>query len=424
MRIMMLTQFYPPLIGGEERFTYNLSRLLAARGHDVSVVTIMQDGLSAYEEKDGVRIHRINGLVQRIPWLYSDSQRRAATPFPDPGLMSELHRIVRNEKPQIVHAHNWIVHSFAPLKAISGAKLVLTLHDYGLVCAKKKLLYKDEVCDEPALNKCVSCSIAHYGAAKGIPTLFSNWLMTGLEHRLVDMFVPVSNAVAQGNGLVGTHLPVQVIPNFVPDTIGEVGEVDPQLLDQLPKQPFLLFVGAFGRYKGVDVLIEAYKRLDNPPPLVLIGYETSEYPIRTQNIGEGVTILTNWNHAAVMAAWTRCMIGFAPSVWNEPCATVPMEAMAVGKPVIATRIGGLTDIVGDGETGILVPPGNADALADAMRRLIADPALRQQMGNAGRVRVRRFQESTVVPQYEALYTQLVEQRSVPVRTVGDSPYKP
>ena len=50
---------------------------------------------------------------------------------------------------------------------------------------------------------------------------------------------------------------------------------------QLPDEPFLLFVGAFGRYKGVDLLIESYKRLESPPPLVLIGYETSEYPVET-----------------------------------------------------------------------------------------------------------------------------------------------
>ena len=149
-----------------------------------------------------------------------------------------------------------------------------------------------------------------------------------------------------------------------------------------------------------------------PPPLVLIGYETSEYPVQTQDMPAGVTVLQNWPHDAVMAAWQRCMVGLAPSVWNEPCATVPMEAMAVGKPVIATRIGGLTDIVADGETGVLVQPGSVSELVEALKRLLADADLRAQMGEKGRDRVRRFQASTVVPQYERLYEQLVNQTAL------------
>lgn len=414
MRIMMLTQFYPPLIGGEERFTRDLSRLLAAKGHDISVMTLWQDGLPEFEESDGVRIHRLQGFTQRFDFLYSDTGRRAATPFPDPGLVLHLRRLIKVERPQIIHAHNWIGHSFVPLKRWSRARWVLTLHDYSLVCATKKLLYQNNVCSGPGWRKCATCSADHYGALKGIPTAAFNAATCALERRLVDMFVPVSHAVAEGNRLVGSQLPWQVIPNFVPDTVGNVPPIDDSYLQQLPDEPFLLFVGAFGRYKGVDVLIEAYKQLSSPPPLVLIGYETSEYPVQTQNMPDGVVVLQNWPHDAVMAAWQRCMIGFAPSVWNEPCATVPMEAMAVGKPVIATRIGGLTDIVADGETGILVEPGSVDELANAMQRLIADPDLRAQMGTKGLERVRLFQASTVVPQYEQLYAQLV-QNATPAR---------
>lgn len=408
MKIMMLTQFYPPLIGGEERFTYNLSRLLIERGHQVSVITIQQAGLEAYEENEGVRIHRINGFTQQIPFLYSDTSRRAATPFPDPGLSLSIRKIIKQEKPQILHAHNWLVHSVVPLKYWSNVPLILTLHDYGLVCATKKLLLDNKVCDGPAWGKCLSCSSAHYGALKGSVTMTSNRVMLGFERRAVDMFVPVSNAVAEGNQLAENHMPYRVIPNFVPDTIGNVPPVESSFLEQLPDEPFLLFVGAFGHYKGVDFLLNTYKELNDPPPLVLIGYETSESPVQTQSLPDNVVVLRNVPHDAVMAAWQRSMIGFAPSLWNEPCATVPMEAMAMGKPVIATRIGGLTDIVSDGETGILVEPHNTQQLHDAMVLLIADADLRRRMGEAGMERVKLFQESHVVPQYEALYQELSE----------------
>ena len=412
MKIMILTQFYPPLIGGEERFTRNLSHGLAARGHEVVVVTLCQDGLPPQEDDEGVRVYRIQGWTQRLDFLYSDTGHRAASPYPDPGLALELRRLVQQEKPDIVHAHNWIVHSFVPLKAWSRAKLVLTLHDFSLVCAKKKLLYRDEVCSGPALAKCFACSADHYGAAKGIPTTVFNWLSCAAERSLVDTFVPVSQAVAVGNELIKRGLPYQVIPNFVPDDVANYPAVESEILTQLPDEPFLLFVGAFGRYKGVDLLIESYKRLDSPPPLVLIGYETSEYPVETTHMPPGVTVLRNWKHAAVMAAWSRCLIGITPSMWIEPCATTPMEAMSVGKPVIATRIGGLTDIVKDGETGLLVTPGDVESLTNAIRDLLNQPERRAEMGAKGLEQVKHFQASTVIPQYEVLYTRLLANEKV------------
>ncbi len=407
MKIMILTQFYPPLIGGEERFTRDLSHRLAARGHQVVVVTLLQDGLPVQEDDDGVTVYRIQGFTQRLDFLYSDTGRRAASPYPDPGLLLELRRLVQQEQPDIVHAHNWIVHSFVPLKSWSGAKLVLTLHDFSLVCATKKLLIGDEVCSGPGLTKCLTCSTDHYGAAKGIPTAAFNWGSCALERRLVDLFVPVSHAVAVGNNLIKDGLPYEVIPNFVPDDVASFPPVEGEYLSQLPGEPFLLFVGAFGRYKGVDLLIQSYQRLESPPPLVLIGYETSEYPVETENMPPGVTVLYNWKHDAVMAAWQRCLIGITPSMWIEPCATTPMEAMAVGKPVIATRIGGLTDIVKDEETGLLVTPGDVQGLADAIQRLLDHPEQRAAFGANGLEHVKNFQASTVIPRYEAAYNRLL-----------------
>jgi len=84
-----------------------------------------------------------------------------------------------------------------------------------------------------------------------------------------------------------------------------------------------------------------------------------------------------------------------------------MEAMATGRPVIASHVGGMPELVVDGETGLLVPPSDSGALARAILRLLSDPALRQDMGQAGRRRVVRFQSSTIVTQIEQLYRELV-----------------
>lgn len=114
-----------------------------------------------------------------------------------------------------------------------------------------------------------------------------------------------------------------------------------------------------------------------------------------------------------MEAWRRCMIGVVPSVWPDPCPTVAMEAMAMGKPVVASRIGGLTDIVADGDTGMLVPPGDVDALSGALARLTEDASLRTRWGEAGRRRFDLFRAGDVVPRIEQVYAGLLARRSQP-----------
>lgn len=407
MRVLMLTQFYPPYIGGEERHVRNLSHSLAARGHEVSVATLRGGDLAPFELDEGVRVHRISGSMQRVEGLFSDADRRHAPPFPDPELTLALRTIIAGERPQIVHGHNWLARSFLPLKPWSKAKFVLSVHDHSPTCPKKKLIIGDQICPGPELATCFTCAGAHYGKAKGGAVLLANRLVGRLERQAVDMFVPVSQAVADDNGLAARGLPVQVIPNFVPDDVAELDPAPHPLTDGLPQGDFMLFVGAFGRYKGLDVLLEAYAGLRDAPPLVIIGYQTSEYPIQTKVFPPGVIALYDWPHAAVMQAWARSMLAIVPSTWSEPCPTVAMEAMALSRPVIATRIGGLTDIVADGETGLLVAPGDPAALREAMAALLADPARRAAMGAAGKLRVAGFQASAVISRIEQLYGSLV-----------------
>ena len=82
--------------------------------------------------------------------------------------------------------------------------------------------------------------------------------------------------------------------------------------------------------------------------------------------------------------------------------------MATGRPLIASRMGGLTDLVIDGETGLLVPPGDHSALGQAMAALLADPELRERMGQAGLRKVAEFQASSVVQRLEQVYREVVQ----------------
>ena len=407
MRILMLAQFYPPIIGGEERHVRNLSHELASRGHDVAVATLWRKGLEEFEQDQGVRIHRIPSTTQRAEWLYSEDVRRHAPPFPDPEAMWALRKVVAQEKPDIMHAHNWLLHSYLPLKVLGGRSFVVTLHDYSLICAKKRLMYEGAPCSGPGFTKCLRCASEHYGPAKGIPTALSNWAMGVAERGGVDMFVAVSQATAAGNGLPGSGLPFRVIPNFVPDDVGAHRASVDTRLEQLPRGRFMLFVGDLSHEKGVDVLLRAYAGLSDAPPLVMIGRACDDTP---REFPPNVTVINNWPHQLVMEAWYRSTLAFVPSTWHEPCGTVALEAMATGRPVIASRIGGLTDLVVHGETGLLVTPDDADELSHAIRYMLADPELARRMGEAGRRRVTQFQASTVVPQIERVYRDVITKK--------------
>ena len=119
-----------------------------------------------------------------------------------------------------------------------------------------------------------------------------------------------------------------------------------------------------------------------------------------------VFVLRDWPRYAVMEAWHRSMMALIPTVGPDSCPTVAMEAMTMGKPIVASRGGGLIDLVTDGETGFLVQPGDATALQQAIERLLAHPDLRSRMGQAALRKVMAFQASTVVPRIEHIYEQV------------------
>ena len=413
MRVLMLAQFYRPFIGGEERYVRDLSIELVARGHDVAVATLWQEGTSAFELDQGVRVYRIRAFMQRIDAAFSDKARKHAPPFPDPAILWELRSIIQRERPDIVHAHNWLVHSFTPLKRWSNARLVVTLHDCSLVCAKQSFEYGDAVCSGPGLRKCLACATEHYGFARGVPITMANGVWGNIERHTVDMFLPVSRAVAVATQLAKHRLPYRVIPNFIADDLEKVSDDTYPPLQQLPRDAYLLFVGDMGRGKGEDVLLRAYAGIPGTVPLVLIGQPSEDI---ARQLPSNVLLLQSWPRTAVMSAWKRSTIALIPSRSFDSCPTVALEAMAMGRPIIATRIGGLPDIVVDGETGLLVPPGDELALRKAIQHLLAHPELREQMGVKARQRVVEFQASTVIPRIEQVYQEVLQ--VVPTDSVG------
>jgi glycosyltransferase involved in cell wall biosynthesis len=402
----MLAQFYAPVVGGEERMTESLSVALVGRGHEVAVATLRQPGQSAREERDGVRIYRLPGLAQRIPWLFSEHGRRHAPPAPDPTTVLALRRVIEREQPDVVHGHNWLAHAYLPLRRYDRAAYVLSLHDYSLICANKRLMRMRAPCSGPGPLKCLTCAADQYGAMVGPPVAVLTKLSGRAQRRAVDLFLPVSREVALRCGLDGRRAPYDVVPNFLIDEPRSDGIDDP-LLRRLPSGDFILYVGDLAADKGVGILLEAHGRMTTKVPLVLIGrsVEAGLVPADDNVISLGLL-----SHGTVLDAWRRCAVGVVPSITRETFGLVALEAMAAGVPVIASRVGGLPDVVTDGETGLLVAPGDAGELSAALDRLIEDVALRERLGKGGALRAEKFTVATVVPRVEAAYARALAGR--------------
>jgi len=412
MHVVQLTDFYRPVIGGLERHVETLSRELISLGHSVTVVTLETSGQPTNEIIDGVRIIRIRGWSTSLKAFHADAARPFHPTTPDPGAMVALRRVVQQERPDIVHSHSWLGYSYFPqYRARRGPAHVVTLHDYGLACPKKTLQYSgrrvltdaedlpgqpapniSQPCSGPHLAKCLRCAPGQYGLLKATA------VTTGLRasrvlHGRADWYIAVSRAVADGSRpVLPGNSRVVVIPTMVPNGLPELARSTPRPEFLPPEDGYLMFVGVLGRHKGVDVLLEARRRMRNQPPLVLIGTPQADTP-RLDD--PGVVVARNIPSAQVMASWIRASVAVVPSVWNEPMGQVAIEAMLAGRAVVASDVGGLRDVVTHGVTGFTVPPRDPEALAIALDKLLDDPEERRRLGETGRAHGRQFEAAAV-----------------------------
>lgn len=400
MRILLLAQLYPPVIGGEERHVRNLAVALAERGHDVHVATLDAD--LAPLRDPGVTVHLLDHVGRRAPRLYPTADRPLAVPVPDPWTTRDLARLVKRLEPDVVHAHNWIVASYAVLPAARRLPLVLSLHDYSHVCATKRFMFEGEVCSGPGLRKCLSCASDHYGRGRGQLVATAVAAELPLRKRVVDVFTPVSRYVGEANRLDEQGVRWEVVPNFVPDALTALPE--PVRDEALPRAPYLFFAGDLSEQKGVRTLLEAWRRLpEGRPELVLVGRPAD--PLG--ELPEGVHVHHHWEHPRVLSGFRHAVAAVLPSEWPDPCPTTVLEAMAVGAPLVTTGRGGIADMVVPGESALVVPPGKVAALASSLTTLIADPARARGLADRGQVEVKRFLQSSVAARLEGIYASLV-----------------
>lgn len=282
-----------------------------------------------------------------------------------------LFRLIRSWRPQVVHTHGSLAGRVAA--ALAGARIIYTKH--GLASA-----------EEQAIQVRSPGGMLRRAAVR----LFA------------DRIVAVSEAVKRSLVESGADLAaVRVIPGGVDSEPYEaVGPLVPRV------------VGAFGRLsreKGFDLLVEAMGPLQGEARLLLGGEgpqrEALAAQVEANRLGEAVSLTGFVEHVPEFLGQIGIFV--LPSR-SEGLGLVLVEAMAAGRPVVATRVGGVPEVVSDGETGLLVPTENPAALSEAIRRLLADPDLARRMGEAGRRRAGKwFSARRMAEQTVALYEEVV-----------------
>jgi glycosyltransferase involved in cell wall biosynthesis len=405
MKIAFITNFYPPyppIIGGIQIMVQMLAEHLVRNNHNVVVIASRPGHSSYYEIRNGVTIYRINGFFQSLPFLYKNAEIRYQPPVKDWLLMVKLTNIFKKERPDIIHIHSRALYSALPLATKFHIPVVVTLHDFGFLCPKVTLIEGGQICGRVFTRHCIVCGKESYNLLKSFFAYLGVKSGAAILKSVAGiMAVSSFTKYAYISNLGWPDEKIAVIPNFYREfSSGEAIRSKCEL-----PQDFILFVGALVPEKGLDILIEAFGRITTKTKLVVMGRKHPDYHYQsTQNC----LVLENVPREAILEAYPKCRFLVMPSVWPEPFGIVNLEAMSHKKAVIASKIGGINDIIIDGETGILVPPNDPEALANAIRYLLENPGVADHMGQKGYERwMQTFTPEVVVPQIEKLYQSLI-----------------
>jgi glycosyltransferase involved in cell wall biosynthesis len=333
-----------------------------------------------------------------------------------------MSRAVEELAPDVVHAHNVHIHlSWASLAAAraGGARVVLHVHDIMPVCHQKMFCHLDERLQpgDPVVYrngpvKCALCVRARYNP-------FRNRAIRRVLARDVDRLVTVSDemgaALAQ-NGIGPSTTIWNGLPLDTPAPDPAVGAALAERLG-LAGRPVVLHGGRIDRLKGGLELVVAMERVRRVVPEALLltvgdalpGFLEELHALAGRlGLAHDALVHAGWlTGEELEAAYRLADVVATPSLCFESFGLVNLEAMAAGRPVVASMWGGPADVVVDGVTGYLVNPLHVGALADRLTRLLQDRELAEAMGRAGRRRVEAvFGTEAAIDATLALYREL------------------
>lgn len=373
LRIAMMLESDGP--GGAEMMMFRLSEELRSRGHVVVPV----------------------GPANGIGWLGDLFRQAGVSPEcfrlrrpVDPGCVRDLMRLFRDHGIDAIHSHEFTMAVYgAAASRLLGLPHVITMHGGFKACT--------------AMRRRIAL----------------RWAMRNSDHTVM-----VSRATQRQ---FASELGVEeerftVIPNGVPTRAGDADRVRGEFGIR-PGDCVMLAVGTLERHKGHSVLLQALSRLKrsslkSPWKLIIAGgrggdeYQGLLEHIEDDDLQDLVHIVTNRNDVPDLLALADVFV--MPSLW-EGLPMALLEAMSSSKAIVASATAGIPEAITDGKDGILVPPGDVRALADALAEVLGSSSRRAELGAAAAVRANReFTVKVMADRYEALYSQ---PRALPLRSV-------
>jgi glycosyltransferase involved in cell wall biosynthesis len=373
--------------GGAETAYFLLARLLESKGHEV-VPFAMRDPRN--EPTPWERFFP-SGVAFQSPAGPLESWRRARRVIYFGEARDCMRRIVEEAEPDLVHLHNF-AHQLSPsiLDALADfpGPVVQTLHDYKLTCPT--YLHRTaagEICERCKGGRAWNCVI-HRCNGGSVPRSAVNaiewgWHRARRTYDRIDLFLCPSRFIRDKcveHGIASERL--WLLPNFL--FASDYAAT--------PPGSTVLYAGRLSEEKGLDALLEAVARVPHAT-LVLAGEGPDRAALEARAAALGIADRVRFagflSGPAFEDAWRESAFLVLPSrVW-EVSPMVIQEAYARGRPVVAYRFGAVPEVVRDGETGVLVPPGDVPALAGALASLLADPARVATLGRAARSFVER-----------------------------------
>lgn len=372
MKILVLTHEYPPLGGGGGRVAKDLALGLAARGHQIHILTDRQPGLPNLEKFS-------NLTVERLP-----ADRRA--PF-RAGMGEMLHynlrafwrglALIRRWQPDVIHAHFAV-----PAGAVAHLLWRSTGKPYVLT--------------------------AHLGDVPGAsPEKTERWFrwIYPFTHPIwthAAHVVAVSEFTRQ-LALQHYAIPIQVIHNGV--DMASLPSPDPA-----HPTPQIVFAGRFAEQKNPLDLVQALKQVrDLPWQCAMIGdgplFDETRSAIEQASLAERIR-LPGWTTPEEVLTWFAQADLLALPSRAEGLSVVGVQALAMGLALVLSAVGGNLELVEPGVNGLLVHPGDIAGLAAALRTYLSNPAALQQARVASRKLAQKFDLQTIVQEYELVFTNL------------------
>ena len=388
------------MAGGSDRYFFELSALLTRNGHDVVPFCAADDRNepSDYAKYFPAAVDPRNPRASdALRFVYSGAARRA------------IRRLLADTQPDVAHLHIYYGRLTASiLKPLRQASIpiVQTLHEYKLLCPVYTCMRHGEICEDchgssfwkALAHRCNRGSLVR-SAASMVESYASQALgaTDGIDH-----FIGVSRFMTEkmrGIGIAADR--ITTIHNFVDTSQFEAAS---------ERGRYVLYFGRLEATKGLFTLIEALRhRPDLRCIIAGTGPARAELEQRAESAGLKHVEFPGFVSGSALHDLIRgsvCTV--LPSEWYENCPMSVLESMALGRPVIGTRIGGIPELIDHDNDGLLVEPGDADALAAALAQLADEPAAAASMGAAGRAKVAtQFSPEVHYRQIESVYRRLL-----------------